>query len=129
MRAFASDSTMKKWLPLMLSHPHIVLTSTVLASAWLDMQKNISGDSTTTTRVKTETFGMINKRLLDPALQLQDATLVVILHLFVGEMWMCNEKILRIHENGVATFVSRRGGLSTFDYNRVLAEVAIAYVP
>lgn len=128
MRAFASDSTMTKWLPLMLSHPHIILSSTTLASTWLDMHKHISGDSTRTIRVKTETIGMINKRLIDPTLRLEDATLIVILHLLAGEMWMCNEKSLRMHENGVATFLSRRGGLSTFDYNRALAEVAVAYV-
>ncbi|KAJ4990618.1 hypothetical protein SVAN01_03849 [Stagonosporopsis vannaccii] len=126
MRAFSSDSTMRKWLPLMLSHSHIILSSTILASTWLDMQQHISGDSTRTTRVKAETIGMLNKRLLDPASQLEDATLVVILHLFAGEMWICNEKALRIHENGVATFISRRGGISMFDYNIALAEVAIA---
>ncbi|KAF2633202.1 hypothetical protein BU25DRAFT_380373 [Macroventuria anomochaeta] len=126
MRAFASDSTMKKWLPLMLSHPHIILSSTVLASTWLDMHNKCSGDSTTTVMVKAETISMINERLANPTLQLDDATLIVILHLFAGEMWVCNEKALRIHENGVATFVSRHGGLSSFIYNRALAEVAIA---
>lgn len=126
MRAFASDSTMKKWLPLMLSHPHIILSSTVLASTWLDMRGRCSGDSTTTSMVKAETIGMIKDRLKDPSLQLDDATLIVILHLFAGEMWICNEKTLRVHETGVATLVSRRGGLSSFLHNRALAEVAIA---
>lgn len=126
MRAFASDSTMQKWLPLMLSHPHIILSSTVLASTWLDMRENISGDSARTALVKAETIGMVKSRLADPKTQLDDATLTVILHLFAGEMWICYEKDLQNHEQGVATFISRRGGLSAF--NRVLAEVAIAYV-
>lgn len=126
MRAFASDATMKKWLPLMLSHPHIILSSTVLASTWLDMINNCSGDSTTTAMVKTETIEMIKERLADPDLQLDDATLIVILHLFAGEMWVCNEHALRVHEKGIASIVSRRGGLSMFTYNRALAEVAIA---
>ncbi|KAJ8114223.1 hypothetical protein OPT61_g3842 [Boeremia exigua] len=126
LRAFASDSTIKKWLPLMLSHPHIILSSTVLASTWLDMQNKFSGDSTTTAMVKAETISMISERLVDPNLQLGDATLTVILHLFAGEMWVCNEKVLRIHENGVASIISRRGGLSTFVHNRAIAEVALA---
>ena len=126
MRAFASSSTMKKWLPLMLSHPHIILSSTVLASTWLDMRNECSGDSTTTAMVKAETITMINERLVNPALRLDDATLIVILHLFAGEMWVCNEKTLRIHEVGVATIIARRGGLSAFVYNRALAEVAVA---
>jgi len=78
--------------------------------------------------VKAETISMINERLTNPALQLGDATLIVILHLFAGEMWVCNEKALRIHENGVAAFITRRGGLSSFTYNKALAEVAVVYV-
>lgn len=128
MRAFASDSTTEKWLPLMLSHPHIILSSTVLASTWLDMHNDYSGDSPTTTMVKNETFEMINERLRNPILRLDNATLAIILHLFAGEMWLCNEKTLRIHENGIATIISRRGGLSTFFNERALAEVAVAYV-
>jgi hypothetical protein len=76
--------------------------------------------------VKAETIGMINERLVDPSLRLDDATLIVIVHLFAGEMWVCNEKALRIHENGIATIIARRGGLSTFVYNKALVEVAIA---
>lgn len=128
MRAFASDSTMAKWLPLMLSHPHILLSSTVLASTWLDMHDKCSGDSATTAMVKAETISMIKERLVNPASQLDDATLIVILHLFAGEMWACSEKALRTHEKGVSTFIARRGGLSSFVYNKAVAEVAIAYV-
>jgi hypothetical protein len=128
MRAFASDATITKWLPSMLSHPHIILSSNILASTWLDMHNKCSGDSTTTIMVKAETISMINERLLIPDLQLDDATLTVILHLFAGEMWLCNEKTLRIHEEGVAAFITRRGGLPSFAHNRALAEVAAAYV-
>ena len=110
----------------MLSHPHIILSSTVLASTWLDMHNKCSGDSATTAMVKAETISMINERLVNPALRLDATTLIVILHLFAGEMWVCNEKTLRIHENGIATIIARRGGLSTFIYNRALAEVAVA---
>ncbi|KAF9701642.1 hypothetical protein EKO04_000046 [Ascochyta lentis] len=126
MRAFASDFTMKKWLPLMLSHPHIILSATNLASTWLDMHNNCSGDSTTTAMVKAETIAMINERLANPVLQLNDATLIVILHLFAGEMWVCDEQALRIHENGVATFIARRGGLASFTHSKTMAEVAAA---
>lgn len=76
--------------------------------------------------VKAETMGMINERLSNPTSQLDDATLIVILHLFAGEMWRCNEKILRVHENGVATLINRRGGLVSFTHNRAVAEVATA---
>ncbi|KAF3000825.1 hypothetical protein E8E13_006703 [Curvularia kusanoi] len=126
MRGFASDQTVKKWLPLLLSHPHIILSSTVLASTWLDMNNNLSGDSTTTTMVKAEIIGMIKERLNDPRAQLDNLTLITILHLFAGEMWACSETALRTHENGLATLITRRGGLSTFVEDRTVAEVALA---
>ena len=110
----------------MLSHPHIILSSTVLASTWLDMQNKVSGDSTTTAMVKAETIGMIKERFANSNTQLDDATLIVILHLFAGEMWVCNEQALRVHERGVAALISRRGGVSTFVHNRALVEVALA---
>ncbi|KZM25172.1 hypothetical protein ST47_g3671 [Ascochyta rabiei] len=126
MRAFASDSTTKKWLPLMLSHPYIILSSNNLASTWLDMHDRCSGDSTTTALVKAETITMINERLANPVLQPDDTTLIIILHLFAGEMWVCDEEVLRIHENGIATFIIRRGGLPSFAHNKAMAEVAVA---
>ena len=126
MRAFASEETVKKWLPLLLSHPHIILSSTVLASTWVDMNSGYSGDSATTTMVKQETIGMIKERFSDHATQIDDITFITILHLFAGEMWICNEAALRTHETGLATLAIKRGGLSTFVHNRTVAEVALA---
>ncbi|KAF2024728.1 hypothetical protein EK21DRAFT_78108, partial [Setomelanomma holmii] len=125
MRAFASDSTIKKWLPAMLSHRHIILSSTILASTWLDMQAGSSGDSRQTVMVKGETINMIAERLRDSKTVLDDATLMVILHLFAGEFWSCNEKSLRYHESAVARFIAQRGGMDSLE-NRAVVEVAAA---
>jgi hypothetical protein len=57
MRTFTSVSTIQKWLPAMLSHPHILLSATLLASTWLDMHSGCSGDSKRTAIVKGETIG------------------------------------------------------------------------
>jgi hypothetical protein len=57
MRTFTSASTIQKWLPAMLSHPHILLSATLLASTWLDMRSGCSGDSKRTVIVKGETIG------------------------------------------------------------------------
>ncbi|KAH7073642.1 hypothetical protein BKA63DRAFT_491628 [Paraphoma chrysanthemicola] len=125
MRAFASDSTVKKWLPAMLSHPHILLSSTILVSTWLDMRAGCSGDSSRTAMVKAETLRMINERIANPTTELNDATLMVILHLLAGEMWSCNEMNLRTHEAAVARFITSRGGLRSLE-NRAVVEVAAA---
>ncbi|KAH8726115.1 hypothetical protein GQ44DRAFT_706427 [Phaeosphaeriaceae sp. PMI808] len=78
VRGFASDMTNKKWLPTMLSHPHLLLNSLVLISTWLDMHAELAGDSTRTSLIKAETIGMINERLRSPEARLKDATLMVI---------------------------------------------------
>lgn len=68
---------------------------------------------------------MINHRLHDPDTKLQDATLMVILHLLAGTMWSCEEKTLRVHEEGVARFIAGRGGMHQFEHG-VVGEIAAA---
>ncbi|KAF2179054.1 hypothetical protein K469DRAFT_597534, partial [Zopfia rhizophila CBS 207.26] len=123
-RLFVSQSTMAKWIPTMLAHPHSLLSGTVLASTYLDMNAGFSGDSKRTALVKTEVIGFINERLRNPATQFEDLTLMVILHLLAGEMWSANEKTLRIHESGVARLIYQRGGMHSLGVNGAIAEVA-----
>lgn len=123
MRVFTSTVTVVKWLPALLSHPHLLLSSTVLASTWIDFQEGCSGDSRRTSLVKQETIAMVNRRLLEADHQ-SDATLMVVLHLLVGEMWNCHETTLRIHEEGVGRLIKLRGGLASF-VNQAVAEVTV----
>lgn len=125
-RAFSSASTLVKWLPAMLSHPHILLSSTVMASTWLDMHEGVSADSKRTALVKAECIGWINGRLRNPATQFEDSTLMIILHLLAGEMWSCNEATLRIHQSGIARLINHRGGMSSLGGNGAVAEVTAA---
>jgi hypothetical protein len=116
---------MVKWLPVLLSHPHMLLSATLTASTWLDMQAGCSGDSKRTVLVKGETIGWINQRLRDPVQQYEDLTLIAILHLLAGEMWNCNEKSLFTHQSGIAGLIAHRGGMDKLQSN-VTAEVAAA---
>ncbi|KAF2464580.1 uncharacterized protein BDR25DRAFT_95732 [Lindgomyces ingoldianus] len=125
-RAFVSKATMVKWMPSMLAHPHSLLSSTILASTYLDMHAGCSGDSKRTVLVKGEVIGWINERLRNAETQFSDLTLTVILHLLAGEMWSCNEKTLRIHESGVARLILQRGGMESLGGNGALGEVAAA---
>jgi hypothetical protein len=68
---------------------------------------------------------MINERLRVPEIRLDDATLMVILHLLAGEMRNCNEKTIRIHMSGVARLIAERGGIEGLA-NETVAEVATA---
>jgi hypothetical protein len=95
----------------MFSHPYVLLSSTALASGWLDMYSSCPGNSRRTALVKAEIIGMISERLRHFDTKWADSTLLVILNLLGGEAWSCNEKTLRTHESGIATFVPQRGGL------------------
>jgi hypothetical protein len=91
------------------------------------MHAGCSGDTKRTVLVKGEVIGWINQRLRDGAQQFEDSTLMVILHLLVGEMWSCNEKTLRIHESGIARLIAHRGGMEQLGGNGAMAEVAASY--
>lgn len=123
-RGFTSRATMLTWIPSMLSHPHLILSATGLASSWLDMHDGISGDSRRTVLIKAEVISWINLRLRNPTQQFEDNTLVVILHLLAGEMWSANEETLRIHEMGVARLIAHRGGLGSLGGYGVMAAIA-----
>jgi predicted hydrolase (HD superfamily) len=103
----------------------MVLSSTVLVSTWLDMKEKHSGDSQRTAMVKEETFAMINERMKDRKLQKDNTTLMAILHLLAGEMWNCDENVLRVHTLGVARFINQRGGLHCLGSDGALADVAV----
>ncbi|KAF2640595.1 hypothetical protein P280DRAFT_322313 [Massarina eburnea CBS 473.64] len=111
-RTFSSSSTLQKWLPAMLSHPHILLSSTIVASTWMDMHSGVSGESRRTVVIKGEILSWIKERLANNTTLNDDSTLIVIIHMLAGEMWSCNEATMRTHEKGVAKLISHRGGMN-----------------
>jgi hypothetical protein len=98
----------------MFSYSDVLLSSTVLASGWLDMRAGLEGNSRRTALVKAEILGMIRERLRHPDESSADSILMIILNLIAGEILSCNEKMLRTHVSGIARFVSQRGGLHRF---------------
>jgi hypothetical protein len=124
-RVFSSKATLEKWLPVMLSNPHIILSSTIMASTWLDMHAGICGESKRTILLKQESIGFINERLRD-ARAAEDSTLAIIAHVLAGEMWSCNEKTLRIHQAGIARLIAHRGGMSQLGGHGLTAQVSAA---
>ncbi|KAF2711079.1 hypothetical protein K504DRAFT_376174 [Pleomassaria siparia CBS 279.74] len=126
-RAFVTQTTMIKWLPVLLGHPYMLLSATLTVSTWLDMHAGINGDSKRTVLIKKETMGWLNERLRHPVEQSEDLTLIAILHLVAGEMWNCNEKTLHIHQSGIARLISHRGGMNQLQ-NQVTGEFAATLV-
>lgn len=107
MQDFGTESTVEEWLPAMLWQPHLLLSTTVLASTRSDIQERFSGDSPRTIMIKHETLAIFNERLKSASTYLDDATLMVFLHLMGGEMWNCEEDRLRAHEEAVASTIEQ----------------------
>ncbi|EUC48923.1 hypothetical protein COCMIDRAFT_23301 [Bipolaris oryzae ATCC 44560] len=125
IRTFASDSFHVKWLPVMLSDREVMLSSAILASVWLDMHSEIPDESKQTRLLKDEIIGMVNKRLRKKSTRSSDSTIMVVLHLLMGEISGSNEKALRVHERGIAELLQHRGGLQCLG-NEILAETCTA---
>ena len=117
---------MDKWFPAMAVHKEILLSATTIISTWRDWQANICGDSRRTILLKNEIISYINARLRVPFHQFEDATLMIILHLIAGEMWSCDDDVLRMHEKGVAQLINHRGGLDKLGGNGATAAVSAA---
>lgn len=56
-------------------------------------------------------IGMINERLQHSNTQSSDATIMVVLHLFLGELLAPNEAAIRVHERGIAELLLYRDGI------------------
>ncbi|KAL7777134.1 hypothetical protein CFE70_007557 [Pyrenophora teres f. teres 0-1] len=112
MRTFATDGLLAKWFQ---GGPNrdILLSAYLITSAWVDMRTGCPEESTRTTIAKMETLSIASERLSQPGTQLDNTTLIVLMHLLAGEAWGCNEKTLRTHQYGIAHLISQRGGLSS----------------
>ncbi|CAA9963799.1 hypothetical protein PTMSG1_07158 [Pyrenophora teres f. maculata] len=112
MRTFATDGLLAKWFQ---GGPNrdILLSAYLITSAWVDMRTGCPEESTRTTIAKMETLSIASERLSQPGTQLDNTTLIVLMHLLAGEAWGCNEKTLRTHQYGIVHLISQRGGLSS----------------
>jgi len=108
-RIFVSKQTLARWVPAMLAHPHILLSSTIMSSTWRDMVDGVCGESRRTLLLKTEIISWINERLRHADTMCHDDTIMVIIHLLMGETWSCNERTLAIHMSGMARLMAARG--------------------
>lgn len=108
-----------------MSQPRLILGMTILTSAWLDMQAGCIGDSDRTTTIKAEIRTLIHERMDDPNTRFTDSTLIVMLELLFGEMWNCDEGLIRtFHQSGINILITERGGINRLE--NAVAEVAAA---
>jgi hypothetical protein len=111
----------KKWLPIMVQSPQLILTFAVVGSAWDDVMNNCPGDSSRTTKVKLEALAMV-KELIQLTSSSNEAILLAGLNLLASEMWSC-DKEMRTHEQSLINIIAQCGGMQSLE-NQTVAEIA-----
>jgi hypothetical protein len=71
----------------------------------------IPQESTMTALVRDEIMGMLNERVRHASKDNAASTIVIILHLLAGEIWSCDEKMLKCHVSGIVPFIDLYGGM------------------
>lgn len=125
MRAFATEAFVKEWVPEMMSHPHILLSSMSVTCTWLDMLQKLPGESTRTRLVRDETLVMLRSRQQSFTRKHAVSTLLVMLHLMGGEIWSCDEPTVRFHEEGIEQMIHLCGGMDRIG-RVIIAQVTAA---
>jgi hypothetical protein len=54
---------------------------------------------------------MINESISDPEMRTADETIIAVLHVLNSEIMGCNDRSMRIHQNGLHAMIKERGGL------------------
>ena len=66
---------------------------------------------------------MVAESMKDPEMQIADETIIAILHLLNSDIMGCDDRDMRIHQNGLLSMVQQRGGLEKLGVSGQLASV------
>jgi hypothetical protein len=97
----------KKWLPIMVQSPQLILTFAVVGSAWDDVMNNC--------------LAMV-KELIQLTSSSNEAILLAGLNLLASEMWSC-DKEMRTHDQSLINIIAQCGGMQSLE-NQTVAEIA-----
>lgn len=125
LRVYGTPSSQSRWIPIAVQHPLALLSACCIASTHIDMSNGESGDSELTALVKLEIYGWLHDRIANPTTQADDLTALMILQLFLGNVWTCDENAFQIHQAGLERIVAQRGGLKNL--TPALAEMIAWY--
>lgn len=121
-RSLSTVATGQRWMPMVLSaSSQVILSLIVYASAFTDMMDGVSGDSARSAYIKSKVVQWLNVRLQSPVTQTDNATIIMICHLIVGEVWVRDDHTFRVHLAGLEKIVTQRGGLKSLP--QTIAEV------
>ena len=74
-------------------------------------------------RVKNDAIAMLTECMKDPELRLSDETMISVVHLMVSDIMGCDDRDLKIHQDGLVNMATARGGLDKLGVGGELAAI------
>ena len=103
----AESKVDKQWMQFICADQKSFLSHVSVSCVYQDLTEGLFQDSDTSMGAKTGVLSMIAGRL-----EMNDATILSILHLLLSEAGGGDESAFQVHFRGLQGLVHRRGGLS-----------------
>ena len=120
---FGTEELGKFWVPTILQARHSFLSCMCLGASHHDIVRGFQQDSALTVALKIEVIREINENLVGPPDEVNDLTLIAILHVLAAEIVNGDRNALKAHINGLQIIVQERGGLEELGLNGLVASI------
>lgn len=122
-RFFGTRAMGRRWIPTVLSAPHTFLSTLCVASAHYDAILERTVESVETISLRTEIIHLVQQNVVHPDAhcKVDDLNLAALIQLIASEVVGRKELALDIHEVGLETMISMRGGLNQLGVSGCLA--------
>jgi len=129
IQRFGSDRLSANWIPVLLRARHAFLSTLCISSSHDAVMTRALQPadahlkSVQRWKVKRDVIAMLAECLKDPQQQLSDETMVSVVHLLVSDIMGCDDRDLKIHQDGLQNMAAARGGLDKLGVNGELAAI------
>jgi hypothetical protein len=118
---FGTRSLGRVWIPKCLDHPHTFLSTLFMASVHDDITQRREVESLETAALRQDIIHIVGKNLLNREKMVDDANIIAVSQLILGEVIGRTETSLAFHQSGIEKMIKQRGGLNELGMNGYLA--------
>ncbi|USP74205.1 uncharacterized protein yc1106_01479 [Curvularia clavata] len=118
---FGTRSLGRLWIPKCLDHPHTFLSTLFMAAIHEDVIMQREVESLETAALRQDIIHLVGGNLTDPDKMVDDANIIAVSQLILGEVIGRTETSLTFHQVGIERMIRQRGGLNKLGMNGLLA--------